>query len=132
MSHTTAVSDNLHYFYDPYLYAIDSAWFKNISGTATCIGGKIRVNSGILGTLRTFMMGEYNLRMTIPTAPSSGDSRVFGLYSRARGNRNAAYFFISGTSFFARSYGDSSGTPEQTTISWDSSWTNAPVTFTIR
>jgi len=126
------VSDNYHFFYDPLRYGYDEDWFVTISGDVKCIGGKIRINSGKFTTLGSYMFGRYPMAFTIPTAPSSGDSRVFGLYSKTLGNRNAAYFYISGTSFYARTYGPDSAVAESTTIPWDSDWTNTPTVFEIK
>jgi len=111
---TVLVSDNYHFFYDPYLYGYNTSWFKTISGSALAIAGKIRINTGRVSSLGTYLLGDFEMKLTIPTAPTGGDSRVFGLYSQALGNRNAAYFFISGTNFYVRSYSNDSAVAEQT------------------
>ena len=123
-------------FYDPQIYGINDDFFQKISGSITVVGGKIRIkysgaSSGILSTTTMVMMGNSALTMTIPAVPTSGDNRVFGYYSRSFGNRNAAYFYISGTSFYTRTYSEDSDSAESNTIPWDASWTNASTKFEI-
>ena len=130
------ISDSGHLFYDPYIYGYDDNFFKTISGSITVTNGKIRVNSGTdslgrVNSIDMFMFGELTYGVTIPTAPTAGDNRVWGFFSRAIQNRNAAYFYISGTNFYARSYGDTSSTSESTTIEWDSAWTATPIDYKI-
>jgi len=129
---------NNNLFYDPYIYGYDDDFFKTVVGLAKAVNGKIRIipesggTSSRVLTTTMFRRGEISMRMTVPTAPTSGDSRVFGLYSIALGNRNAAYFYISGESFYVRTYGRDTGTPESTTVPWDSDWTNLSTEFEIR
>ncbi|MBU0847470.1 hypothetical protein KKH23_09830, partial [Patescibacteria group bacterium] len=135
---TRLVSGSEPWFYAPYLYGADDDIFKVFTGTAKALNGKIRIRATVDGTAAKvstttmIMMGENTLDMTIPTAPTSGDSRIFGFYSMNYGNRNAAYFYISGTNFYARTYSDSSATAESTTITWNTSWTNTPIKYEIR
>jgi len=139
--HVTQISDYKHWLYDPTLYGLDDDIFKNISGVTECINGKIRVRASVDGTSgRTntttlIMMGRIILNMTIEDAPAAGHSKVFGLYSRAYGNHNAAYFFISGKNFYVRTYDDKDpATVEQTTVLWNTDWNvgNPSIQFEIR
>jgi len=128
-----SVSDNYHFFYDPYLYGYnEDDFFRTVSGTPTCVNGKIRIRDSKIGSLGTYMFGVYELKLTIPHAPKAGDSEIFGLYSMAKGNRDAAYFFISGTNFYVRSYSANSAVAESTTVTWDTLWTNTPTVFEVR
>jgi len=128
------VSDFYHFNYDPYLYGIDTTFFRVLDGGSalTISNGKIGIQDSNVSSLRSFMMGSFEFCMTVPTAPAAGDFRIFGLYQRSYGNRNAAYFFVSGSNFYARSYADDGVLYDQTTISWDSSWTNVATVFEIR
>jgi len=88
-----------------------------------------------VGTVKStvsFMQGDFNFKINIPYAPTAGDSRIFGLYSRIFGTQNAIYFFISGTNFYARSYGTNASLYDTTTITWNSAWTATDTIFTIR
>ena len=135
---TVSESKYGHWFYDPYIYGLDDDIFKKISGRLQVGDGKIRIYADIGGTAgkvstsKMIMMGDTTFKLTVPTAPTAGDSRVVGFYSQAYGNRNAAYFFISGTSLFTRTYSATSATAESTTIPWDTDWTNTSTEFTIR
>ena len=83
------VSDYEHLFYDPYLYGYDDDFFKKITGNIACIDGKIRIVAGRMSTTTMMMFGNLILKTTVPAEPTAGDSRIWGLYSRAYGNRNA-------------------------------------------
>jgi len=133
MSQVRLVDEYYHFFYDPYVFGLrEDYWRKYSGGSLVGINGKIRIRSTSTNTTALFMMGTYDFKMTIPAAPTAGDSKIWGLYSKAYGNRNAVYFFISGSSLYVRSYGDLTGVPEQSTIAWDSDWTNSPTSFEIR
>ena len=129
---TTTTSDYYHYFYDPYLCGYDTSFFKTISGSPTAVDGKIRIADARVGSLETFMMGDFEFKIIMPTAPAADLNRIFGLYSLAQGNRNAAFFYIQGTNFYARSYGPDGPEYDQTTIPWEDDWTGAEVSFEIR
>ena len=133
MSHQILVDEQYSFLYDPYLYGYaDGDFWKAFKGTPEYISGKIRFRSATASTLGTYMFGNFNFKFTIPAAPTTGDSRIWGFYSRSNPNRNAAYFFIQGSSFYTRTYGDDTATAEQNTIAWDSEWTNTPTEFEIR
>jgi len=134
------VSDYGHLFYDPYILGYKEDFFiqtNKSSGSARSVSGKIRMTADAGGAIRLnsqpmIMFGNNIMDIDIPTAPTSGDSRIWGYYSRAYGSRNAAYFYISGTSFYARTYSNDSATAESTTIPWVSSWTNTRTRWEIR
>lgn len=128
---TKLVSDHGYLFYDPFLYDYDK-FFLTISGNPTIVNGKMRINAAKVNTSEMVMFGSITMSISIPTAPTAGDSRIWGIYSRAYGNRNAAYFFISGTNFYVRTYNDDSSVFEQRTIPWNSDWTNTSVKWQIR
>ena len=90
MAQDKLVSENKHLFYDPYIYGLDDDIFKVMSGDVKALNGKIRIRKDGGGSsakvLSTEMMMFGNLRFsfTIPTVPTAGDSRIFGLYSERR------------------------------------------------
>ena len=138
MSHDTLVDEQYHFFYDPSIYKYSSTFFYAISGTPSTYNGKMRFSAAKVNTLGMHMFGTFEFKVTLPSAPTAGQSKIWGLYSRALGTRNAAYFFMSGTNLYARTYGDVDDTPEQTTIATDETDFGSetvygtPYTFEIR
>lgn len=129
-------SNNKFYFYDPSVRGYDDDVFKTISGTVELTDNKVRINkgsdsSGAINSTFMFTFGDLTCKLKVPTVPTSGDERFIGFYTRALGNRNSAYFYISGTNFYARSYSNDSDTAEQTTIAWNSDWTDTATEFKI-
>ena len=132
MSDVKLESNFDYFFYDPKIYGCNEDIIRKISGTVDASNGKIRIIAGGANTTTMSIHGDARMKLIIPTAPTAGDSRVWGFYSRAFLNRNAAYFFISGTNFYARSYDDYGNAIESTTITWDSTWTNEAIDYEIR
>ncbi len=125
---TQLSSERKYFFYDPTSYGLNDDVIQIIgSGGVTAVGGKLRVNNGKFNTLFQFFHGKLQMKVTIPTAPTAGDSRIIGVYSRAWGNRNAYYIYINGSNIHARTYSERSAVAESTALMWDSSWTNTPI-----
>lgn len=126
------MSDDKFLTYDPHIFGYSANFFYAVGGTVNiATGGKIRVSGGSAYSKVLSLHGNTTMKLTVPTAPTAGDSRIFGFYSWVHGNKNAAYFFISGTNFYVRSY-DEDGTVEQTTVTWLAAWTNAATNYEIR
>ena len=119
MSQETLVDEQYHFFYDPSIYKYSSMFFYAITGTPTTLNGKMRFSTATVNTLGMYMYGNFTFHVNLPVGPEAGQSKIWGIYSRAFGTRNAAYFFISGTNIYTRTYNDKSDTPEQTTIATD-------------
>ncbi len=130
---TRQVSDSGYLFYDAFIQGYDTTFFRTITGSVTYepSTGKIILPAGKVAALRYVMYGTVTFGVTVPEDPTAGDNRVWGLYSPIYGNRNAAYFFISGTNFYARSYAND-GTADSTTIAWDEAYTNEDAKYEIR
>lgn len=72
------------------------------------------------------------MRLTIPTAPTAGDSRKWGLRNIGMGDRNAIMFEIDGAVFRAAVYDVDGALLYSKTISWDAAWTATEVGYTIQ
>ena len=93
---TNLASDRGRIFYDPFLYGFNTDFFHTFSGGTIdqADNGKIRISAGSVGTNAMIMGGKGVFKINIPTIPTAGDNRYIGFYSRAYGNKNAAYFFV--------------------------------------
>lgn len=129
--HIMSVSDYGHLFYDPYVYGFDTDFFTVLSGTVSGASDKIRVNTGEANSTMMFMYGDLTYSIAVPTAPTTGDDRTWGIYSKSMPDRNAAFFVIDGENFSAKTSGDNSANTESTDIEWDSDWTDASTEFKI-
>lgn len=121
-----------HFVYDPRLYGYKTSFFTTITGAPAISGNKIRLNAASFQTLEQYYLGDYEFLLTIPTAPTLGDSRQFGIKSLTLGNTYSAYFSISGTSFQTITYGETGSTIQATTVGWVADWTNTEATYKIR
>ncbi len=133
---TSKFDDRDYWFYDVYLHGLDPDIWSRVSGSLQLGTGALKLfaGGGGNGTLETTTMisgGSTRVMMTVPHAPTAGDNTLWGFYSRAKGNVEAAYFFVSGTNFYARTYA-ADGQVQQTTILWDSSWTGVDALWEIR
>lgn len=75
------------------------------------------------------MKGDFRFAIVVPTDPTAGDSRKFGLYSSNKGS--GIYFEISGTTFQAVAIDGVTGESTEESITWESSWTGTKRVFRI-
>jgi len=114
--------------FDPALYGIDDSFWKVVSGTPAIAGSNIRISAAELKAYRTFRFGGYRMTVNVPTAPTGGDAREWGLENAALGE--TARFEIAGTVFKAVTI-DKDGNSTSTTIVWDATWHTADVLYEI-
>lgn len=124
---------NQNWQYDPSKHGFSSGTFlKTISGTPAISSNKLRLNNSEISTLTAFSEGMFSFTLNIPTAPTAGDSRVFGITSSGNASVPVAVFTISGTTFSASVY-DRVGTLVATKVcTWSSAWTAVDSIFSIR
>lgn len=119
----------INFFYDPTRQGFDTESWSLISGnTPVAASGIIAINASAIYHYGDILRGDITMLLYVPTAPTSGDSRVFGLYHYGKGSYLT--FNISGTTFTASS---SDGTnTNSVAITWQSSWTAAYTKFRIK
>lgn len=121
-------NERISIYYDPQRQAYDTALWKTISGTPAINGTVLRFISASAVQYKDVFKGTIVLNLTVPTAPTAGNDRKFGLTQLSKGA--LAYFKVAGTAFTAES-ADGNGNTESTTITWDSAWTNTATEFKI-
>lgn len=85
------------FVYDPYLYGFNTAYWKELNGTATTLANRIRLNSLAIVSKHQYLRGKFTFGIQMPAAPSVGQNKEFGLKSPSIATaRNAAYFQILG------------------------------------
>ena len=127
--------------YDSAIKGFDTNFWKAIVGTPTVTGSanaqvlQFNVQSAASYLLLGFADVEFAL--TIPTTPTAGHSRQFGLISPAQLNAGAVfpdggiYFDITGTAFTIKVY-DNAGAVHSKTLTWSAGYTNALTLFRFR
>jgi len=120
------------FIYDPRTqgYASGSP-ITTISGSPAIASSKLRLTSAIVQSQTAMTFGTLEMIVNVPTAPTAGDSREWGLYWISAGNKGRATFQISGTTFQVVVY-NSAGTAVATVAcTWDSDWTATDTRFAI-
>jgi len=118
------------FIYDVIMRGLDSSFWKAISGTVTVVSNKLRFNADALGSYTQFLFGKFEFAVNVPTTPSTGEAKKWGLLNPSDATAGSAYFEIVGAVFNAVSY-DNDGTVETTAITWDS-WETAETSFEIQ
>ena len=118
------------FIYDVVMRGLDSSFWKAISGTVTVSSNKLRFNADVAGSYTQFKFGKFEFAVNVPTTPSSGEAKKWGLLNPSNVAAGSAYFEIAGAVFKAVSY-DNDGNAESTTITWDS-WEGEETSFEIQ
>lgn len=108
-----------------------------ITGTPAISGSGasavLRLTSASVAGVAAFVGNVHaTFRLNVPTAPTSGDVRKWGLRNPGNGDRNAIMFEISGTTFRAAIYDTSGSLLYSKTITWDAAWSATDVAYTIQ
>lgn len=105
--------------------------FKTVSGTPTVSSGSVVLNAAVITSLQVFREVCLTMQLTIPTAPTTGDTRVFGLGFPGTATYRIA-FEITDTTFRAAYYDKTGTLVDSYIITWSSAWTNTSALFQIR
>jgi len=119
--------------YDPQFSGYDITFWNTLSGFPTIVSNKLRLNTCEILSFPILRNGDVEFTLTVPTAPTSGDTRTWGLKSPIFGNRGRIEFSISGATFSIVGY-DELGTTAfiSQTVPWDAGWTNTATRFRVR
>src|SRR3972149_5269962 len=102
------------YTYDVVIKQYDTTFWKPTTGTPTVASNKLRLTSAAVASYLQHAYGDYEFALNVPTTPSSGEGKHWGLRSPATDSLGAAYFEIAGAVFTAVSV-DDGGTAQTTT-----------------
>lgn len=117
------------FMYDVTTRGLDASFWKTLSGTPSVSSNKLRLTSAAITSYTQFKYGTFRFAVNVPTTPSAGEAKKWGLLAPSAATVGAAYFEITGATFRAVSY-DESGTAQTTTITWDS-WETVETIFEI-
>lgn len=109
------------YSYNPTLSGASVTFWKWVVGTAEVTGSqpnvKIRLNVDTIASYTSYKYGFFQFRVNVPTTPSTGEAKKWGLLMPDAPTVGSAYFEITGATFRAVSY-DDGGTVQTTTLTW--------------
>ena len=129
MNAVVYTTDPRSYVVDPLIDGLSSTVWVNAG--ATIASSKYQLNNASLRTVPQFLYGEVDMKVTIPTAPTSGHDRVFGFVGVSVGNRGAFIFRIADAVFTAEAYNNDGTLLSSQVIPWDAAWTNTPISLII-
>lgn len=102
-------------------------------GAATLAGGTDNGTPGEITTYTFYRYGEFEFAVNVPTAPTAGDYRAWGLKTPSLGTtRSRAEFRIMDAVFSCVVYSKSGVALLNQAVAWNSDWTGAETKFAIR
>ncbi len=107
------------YIYDVVIKQLDSTFWKTTAGSPSIASNKLRVSAAAIASYLLHKFGDYEFAITVPTTPSSGEAKHWGLRSPAEDDIGGAYFEIAGAVFTAVTL-DDGGNKQTTTLTWSS------------
>lgn len=105
------------FIYDMLMRGYDTSFWKTITGTPVIASNKLRLNAETCASYYQIMKGTIDIPVNVPTAPSAGEAKKFGLLNPGDPTKGSMYFEIVGDVFRAVSY-DDSGTAETTVLTF--------------
>ena len=116
--------------YDIVQRGLDASFWKTIAATVSVVANKIRLASGgEIASYTQFKYGRFIFPVNVPTTPSAGEAKKWGLLMPGTPAVGSAYFEIAAAVFKCISY-DDDGTAETTIVTWDG-WEAAETLFEI-
>lgn len=116
--------------YDCLVRGLDASFWKTIAATASAASNKIRLASGgNICSYTQFKYGRFIFALNVPTTPSAGEAKKWGLLMPAAATTGSAYFEISGSTFKCVTYSDAA-VVQSTTVTW-TAYENTETLFEI-
>lgn len=117
-----------NFYYDPQRQGYDLTVWKTITGTPAISSNLLRMNTAAAVGFADIYSADLTINATFPVAPVAGQDKRIGFAQLNMG----AYvgFKISGAKFYYEAASPDT-TISQTEITWDATWTAAPVAFRI-
>lgn len=132
MSSVRVDYNNVNLTYTPYISGYDTNYFATTSGSAPTISsGKLRFTSGGSHTKTFERYLDVEFLLTIPTAPTSGHDRTWGLSNPNLGNRGRMEFVIHNTTFSVVCYAYDGTLIGSQAITWVAGWSATETSYRI-
>jgi len=118
------------YIYDVVIKQYDTQFWKTTTGTPAVASNKLRFTSAAAASYILHRYGDFEFAVNVPTTPSAGEAKHWGLRAPATDSIGAIYFEIVGAVFQAVTI-DDGGTSETTTLTWAAGYTAVETKFRI-
>lgn len=115
--------------YDPQKQGYSTTIWKNITSAPTISGTNLRFTSAIAVQYADVRKGNFTFNITIPTAPTAGHSRSFGLMNISK---NVYALFNITHDVFRCITRDEDGNTKTTVVTWNTDWSATATNFTVR
>lgn len=133
---TAIRNQNENFVYDPNISGNDNAFWKEVTGTLSVSGtapsAVLRWTSAVAASYSFYKFAKATFRMTIPTAPATGDDKSWGFAVPAAGGSLSILFDITDDVFKVLVKNISGTTLTEKTITWNEDWDGAAVNYEIR
>lgn len=133
---TAIRSQNENFVYDPNISGNDTAFWKEVTSTLSVVGtapsAVLRWTSAVAASYSFYKFAKATFRLTIPTAPASGDDKTWGFAVPAAGGSLSILFKITDSTFKVIVKNLAGTTLTEKTITWSASWTNTATNYEIR
>lgn len=132
MPNVSIVSQNENFVYDPIVVGYDTTFFKAIAGTPAVASNKLRLSAAEVASYSFYRYTDIEFILNVPTAPTSGHARAWGLKVPALGNKARVEFDITDAVLSCKAYDDAGNATINVPITWDAAWTATDTSFRIR
>lgn len=106
------------FVYDVLLRGLDPSFWKTLTNTVSAASNKIRLASGgAIASYTQFKYGVFRFALNVPTTPSAGEAKKWGLLLPGAPTIGSMFFEIAGATFRAVSY-DENGNAQTTNCTW--------------
>jgi hypothetical protein len=106
------------YTYDPIIKQYDTNFWKTTTGSNPAMSSTVlRITSASIASFIQHIYADVEFSINVPTTPSAGEAKHWGLRSPATDNLGAMYFEIAGAVFTCVSI-DDTGSSQTTTLTW--------------
>ena len=123
------INERTNLYYDPQRDWYDTTVWKTISWTPSLVSNKIRLSNSSIIWYDSIMSGDLIMALTIPTAPTGWDSRLFGFYQLT--NWSFIGFNITDAVFKAQIVDSSWTSTLSNEITWNNDWTAVVTKFRV-
>ena len=105
------------YVYDPIIKQYDTTFWKTTTGAPAMSGSVLRFTSAGVASYLQHIFADVEFSLNVPTTPSAGEAKQWGLRNPSGDNLGAAYFEITGAVFQVVTV-DDGGTSQTTAVVW--------------
>lgn len=105
------------FVYDSQIRGFDASFWDTLAGAPSAVANNLRLNVATVASYTQFKFGVFQFSVNVPTTPSAGEAKQWGLLLPNAATIGAMYFEITGATFRAVTF-DDDGTSQTTNLTW--------------